>query len=42
MYKRRDIINTNLSRSDFGRSELYSKFDDFDEFVELDQLDEFN
>ena len=32
MYKRREIIDTNFSRSDFSRSELY----DFDEFDELD------
>ena len=42
MYKRRDIIDTNLSCSDFSGSDLYSQFDDLDEFVEFDELDEFD
>ena len=37
MYKRRDIIDTNLSRSD-----LYNEFGDFDNFDELDEFDEFD
>ena len=45
MYSRRYIIDTNVGRSDFSCSDLYSEFDDFDdcdEIDELDELDEFN
>ena len=35
MYRRRDIIDTYLSRSD-----LYSEFYDFDELGEFDELDD--
>ena len=34
------IIDTNFSRSDFSRSDLYSDFDDFDEIDEIDEFDE--
>ena len=36
------MIDTNLTRSDFSRSDLYSDFDDFHDFNEIDELDEFN
>ena len=41
MYKKGDIIDTNLSRLDFC-SDLYSDFGDFDDcydFHEIDELD---
>ena len=41
MYKKGDIIDTNLSRLDFC-SDLYSGFGDFDDcydFHEIDELD---
>ena len=42
MQKGRDIIDTNFSRSDFSRSDLYSDFDDFDEFDEFYEFYEFD
>ena len=39
MFKRRDIIDTNLCRSDSSCSDLYSDFDEFDDFDDFDEFD---